>query len=277
MILLVGVVAGLSAGAVVGLGARALLRAEVFTRTNFRGQPIATAGGLVVVLAFLVVEAGLRVLEAATDTVHAPPSTRLGALVMVLGFGLVGFLDDVVGSRAVTGFRGHLSALAGGELTTGSIKLIGGAAVAVVSVGVTTDAVADLLRGAVLVALAANLGNLLDLAPARTTKAATLVLVPLLAVASPPEELWWAAVVVGSAWMLAVRELQEVVMLGDTGANVVGAACGLALVHWGDGTTEWVALVVVVLLNALAELVSFSRVISAVAPLRLLDELGRRP
>jgi UDP-N-acetylmuramyl pentapeptide phosphotransferase/UDP-N-acetylglucosamine-1-phosphate transferase len=66
-------------------------------------------------------------------------------------------------------------------------------------------------------------------------------------------------------------------MLGDTGANVLGAAVGWAFVVALGATGEWVALVVMVLLNLASERVSFSRVIDAVAPLRWFDRLGSLP
>jgi UDP-N-acetylmuramyl pentapeptide phosphotransferase/UDP-N-acetylglucosamine-1-phosphate transferase len=66
-------------------------------------------------------------------------------------------------------------------------------------------------------------------------------------------------------------------MLGDTGANVLGAAVGWGLVVAVGSAGEWAALVVVVLLNLVSERVSFTRVIDAVAPLRWFDRLGALP
>jgi UDP-N-acetylmuramyl pentapeptide phosphotransferase/UDP-N-acetylglucosamine-1-phosphate transferase len=66
-------------------------------------------------------------------------------------------------------------------------------------------------------------------------------------------------------------------MLGDTGANVLGATLALAVVLTTAPSTRTVVLVVVAALNLLSERVSFSRVIQRVAPLRWLDGLGRLP
>ena len=52
--------------------------------------------------------------------------------VAAVGFGLFGLLDDLAGSTARRGFRGHVGALRQGELTTGLLKLVGGGLVAVV-------------------------------------------------------------------------------------------------------------------------------------------------
>ncbi len=65
-------------------------------------------------------------------------------------------------------------------------------------------------------------------------------------------------------------------MLGDAGSNVLGAVLGLGVVAaCGPGARD-VALVAVAGLNVAGELVSFSRVIDAVGPLRALDQAGRR-
>jgi UDP-GlcNAc:undecaprenyl-phosphate/decaprenyl-phosphate GlcNAc-1-phosphate transferase len=82
---------------------------------------------------------------------------------------------------------------------------------------------------------------------------------------------------VAATLALAPAELREQLMLGDAGANPLGAAVGVAAVHAaGDTGWIWGAAGLVVAVNVAGELVSFSRVIARVAPLRMLDELGRR-
>ena len=66
-------------------------------------------------------------------------------------------------------------------------------------------------------------------------------------------------------------------MLGDAGANPLGALVGLAwLLAVPSSPGRWVVLVVLVALNAASEAVSFSRIIDAAAPLRWLDRIGSR-
>ena len=54
-------------------------------------------------------------------------------------------------------------------------------------------------------------------------------------------------------------------MLGDTGANVIGAVLGLGVVLGLGQTARTSVLVVLIVLNVLAEIVSFSRVIDRVS------------
>ena len=105
---------------------------------------------------------------------------RSEVLFAVVAFGLLGLIDDLLGDGTTRGFRGHVRALLHGEITTGFLKLFGGAAVAVVLVATPGFATGRrILVDAVLIALAANLGNLLDRAPGRTLKAAAIAYVPL--------------------------------------------------------------------------------------------------
>jgi UDP-N-acetylmuramyl pentapeptide phosphotransferase/UDP-N-acetylglucosamine-1-phosphate transferase len=84
-------------------------------------------------------------------------------------------------------------------------------------------------------------------------------------------------VLAGAVAALLLDDLRERLMLGDAGANPLGAALGLGVVLTTSATTRNVVLAVAVLLNVLGELVSFSRVIEAVPPLRAVDKLGRVP
>jgi hypothetical protein len=71
-------------------------------------------------------------------------------------------------------------------------------------------------------------------------------------------------------------DLRETAMLGDSGANLLGFAAGIGL--YAALPDPWVAVAagVAVVLNVVAETVSFSRVIERTPPLRWVDTLGRR-
>jgi UDP-N-acetylmuramyl pentapeptide phosphotransferase/UDP-N-acetylglucosamine-1-phosphate transferase len=196
----------------------------------------------------------------------------------VLGFALLGLVDDLAGSGLDgRGFGGHLRALAAGRLTTGGVKLLGGAALGIVVCFPLGTPIGELVVDALLVALAANLANLFDRAPGRTTKVALLALAVLAVAVGFDEELVGVAVVVGAAAALLGADLGERLMLGDTGANVIGAALGFGVVVTATPTARVATAVALLALNLVSEVVSFSRVIDRVAPLRALDRLGRRP
>jgi UDP-N-acetylmuramyl pentapeptide phosphotransferase/UDP-N-acetylglucosamine-1-phosphate transferase len=79
----------------------------------------------------------------------------------------------------------------------------------------------------------------------------------------------------GAALGLLPGDLGEHLMLGDAGANALGAALGLgALLTLGPQTRLIVAAVLLVL-NVAADVFSFSKVIRRTPALNRLDQLGR--
>ncbi len=270
------------AGAVVvrllAAGASEVLAAPALRRRNYRGHELATAGGVLLVLALVPIEAVRAVLEVLDLGREGSSAARALVLLACLGFGLLGFVDDVLGTSADQGFRGHLRALTHGRITTGMLKLAGGGALALVLVATARpEGGWRLLADALVVALAANLVNLLDRAPGRAVKASLAAAVPLALVAgSGPVGLALAPVLGGAAGLLG-DDLRERLMLGDTGANVLGAALGLAAVLELGSGPRWAVLAVLVAVNVAAEVVSLSAVIDRTPPLRALDRLGRRP
>jgi len=66
-------------------------------------------------------------------------------------------------------------------------------------------------------------------------------------------------------------------MLGDAGANALGAMLGAAAAASLPWKARVTVLAVIAGLTAASEVVSFTRVIERTPPLRWLDMLGRRP
>ena len=120
------------------------------------------------------------------------------------------------------------------------------------------------LSGALLVGLAANALNQLDTRPGRALKAYLVAAVPLRAP-------------LGAAVLLAPYDLREVVMLGDSGSNALGAMLGLSSVDRFTGKGRWIAIASLAALTALGERRSLGRLLESTPVLRELDALGRRP
>ena len=271
--------AGFLTGRLVWLLARPTFTGTAtFQRENYRGHRLPTAVGLVVPWAALVVEAGRAAAGSlGVGSATAITSDRVTALIACVGFALLGLVDDLAGDGDRRGFRGHLSAMAAGQLTTGGVKLVGGFALGLVVVAPRSGPGAlQLLADAALVALAANTANLLDRAPGRTGKVVLVAFVVLAVVTSAAPELTGVAVAVGAGAALLLDDLRERLMLGDTGANALGAVLGVGLVLTTVPSVRLAVLVGLIALNVVSEIVSFSRVIDAVPPLRGLDRAGRR-
>jgi len=167
----------------------------------------------------------------------------------------VGLADDLW-SGPERGFRAH----AGAGATTGMLKLV-----AIPLWGlVRTRSVS----GAILVGLSANVLNQLDTRPGRALKGFAA---GSLALGGAPRR----AVVI--AVLLAPYDLREMAMLGDAGANALGALLGLKSVSRLTGRRRWSAICALAALTALGERRSLGRLIETTPVLRGLDALGRYP
>ncbi len=285
--LVAAIVVGYLGARLTWLVARPLFALPALARHNFRGRALPTAAGIVLPLAAVLVEGG-RALVGSFGVGDGPGVTGVRGLVLLaaLGYGLLGLIDDLAGGGggapsaddgAERGFRGHLGALAQGRVTTGALKLLGGGVLALLVVApIVGESPGRLLADAALVALCANLANLLDRAPGRTVKCSVGAFLVLAVAAHRTAPLSGTAVVVGAALGVFLDDLHERLMLGDAGSNVLGAVLGLGVVVACGPTARDVVLVLVVALNVAGELVSFSRFIDAVPPLRAVEQPGRR-
>ncbi|WP_113698836.1 hypothetical protein, partial [Nonomuraea lactucae] len=171
------------AGAAIGAAAArvayaALTRArphdpgDRWTRKNHRGEPVTLLEGP----AFA---AGSGAAVALTPGL--PARVRLAALIAGAGSGALGAYDDLYGTTSSKGFKGHLGALARGEVTSGAVKIIGIGATGLASAALVSRGPADTLVNGAAIAGAANLANLFDLRPGRAIKVGLLTGGPLLA------------------------------------------------------------------------------------------------
>ncbi|MBA3744883.1 hypothetical protein [Sporichthya sp.] len=201
------------------------------------------------------------------------PARAAGALA-VLGAGAIGAYDDLGGLRTqqAKGFAGHLAALREGRLTSGAVKAAGIGATSLAAAALVSSGPRDAVLGGAVVAGFANLINLFDLRPGRALKVGLLHL-PLVAVPGPAGI--FLAGPFGAAVALLPRDLREEAMLGDAGANALGAALGVAVLLKFGTTGRLAHLVGIAALTAASEKISFTRVIAATPPLRWFDELGR--
>jgi UDP-GlcNAc:undecaprenyl-phosphate GlcNAc-1-phosphate transferase len=297
---------------------------------NYRGTSLAPALGVVwAVWAAGILAAGSAL--AAITALAVPASLRSGAdlltdspvfatldampIVLVLGALAFGMIDDAFGGADAKGFAGHLGALAHGRLTTGALKAVGigllaigagwsalgvsvGADVAWASTATPAARLALWPIAAAVIALGANLANLLDLRPGRTLKAYLVVAAPAsfllawrlgaayglgptgIAGGWSATQTWAAALslfvlAVGPALAVWPFDLGERGMLGDAGANAAGALGGYLIVAASPPVVLIAAFGVLLFLNLAAERVSFSEVIRYNKALRWLDGLGR--
>jgi hypothetical protein len=237
-----------------------------WSRTNHRGEPVTLLEGPAVAAAAVV---------AAALAPGVPGRGRAALAVAGAGALAFGCYDDLAGSGARRGFRGHLGALARGELTSGAVKLGGIGATGLAASALIGGPAPDIVINAGLAAGGANLLNLFDLRPGRAINVA-LAAGSLLAASSAAGRRAVAAPA-GAAAALLGEDLGERAMLGDAGANALGAMIGAAAAVTCSRRTRITALAVITGLTAASEVISFTKLIERTPPLRRLDMLGRRP
>lgn len=251
---------------------------EAWTRTNHRGEPISLLEGP-------AVAAGL------TAGALAAGGPAAGATAFATAAaGAFGVVDDVAEdpAHAAKGLRGHLGALSRGEITTGGLKVLGiggtallAAAAATPRRGGTLTHLADIGINGALVAGTANLMNLFDLRPGRALKAGAVATVAASAVTPAPGPHATGTValtgaLLGAAAAAAPADLGERDMLGDGGANALGALVGSQVAFGAPRAARVAALAGVVGLTLASEKISFSTVIRDTPWLHRIDMLGRR-
>jgi UDP-GlcNAc:undecaprenyl-phosphate/decaprenyl-phosphate GlcNAc-1-phosphate transferase len=282
---------------------------KTWTRTNHRGEPVTLLEGPAVALGAVATQlfysertrSSVRTAPAlAAAGGRQDPTTRTALALALAGAGALGFgvYDDLAGSGKRRGLRGHLGALAHGEVTTGAVKLGGLGATGLASALLLGGRPADVAVNAGLVAGGANLLNLFDLRPGRAIKVATIsaALIAASARTTPPDDgdlhlattgslphssgargLAAVAAPLGAALALLPEDLGERAMLGDAGANALGAMLGGAAAVGLPRPARIALLAGIVALTGASEKVSFTKVIERTPPLRWLDMLGRRP
>ena len=244
------------------------LHGDRHVRPNFRDRPVVATGGLALVAPLVVGGA----LCAFADVPKIGLTMTAGGLLTAA----LGFVDDVYGDRRAGGLVGHARAFLRGEVTTGLLKAGGGAIIGLgCALVLGWRGPWGILAGAVI-ALASNMTNLFDLRPGRAIKLWLPFAVWCMFSSAIGSGRVVVAAVAGGAVVFLVADLRERVMLGDTGAGLLGVVVGVAAVALGSRLVVLVLVGVLLALTLASERVRFSAVIEAVPPLRWVDGLGRR-
>jgi len=260
---------------------------DTWTRKNHRGEPVTLLEGPALVAG----TAGAIALAPGL-----PPRLRTAAMLAALSAGALGSYDDLAGSGSSRGLRGHFDALAKGEVTTGAVKLLGIGAAGLVAGALVQRKPLDKLLAGIVIAGSANLVNLLDLRPGRAIKAGLMAGTPVMLARSGSASAAGsgergprghgprghgagvlAAGSMGAAAALLPEDLSERAMLGDAGANALGAALGVAAAAGSGRGGLLLRAASIIGLTLASEKVSFTKVIAASPPLNAIDMLGRRP
>jgi UDP-GlcNAc:undecaprenyl-phosphate/decaprenyl-phosphate GlcNAc-1-phosphate transferase len=242
---------------------------------NHRGVRLPTVLGVAVAMGMIATIAGVLLGDVAAGAPVVAGEDQgwaLGGALLVFGAGL---FDDLRTART-RGVIDQLRLLGEGTVTSGVVKLVAAVAAAMMVSLAGEEPGVRAAVGIPLMAGAANLWNLLDVAPGRSLKFFIPAAIALVTVVPHPRDPLVPAAL-GSSLGIFPLDLRERAMLGDSGANLLGFVIGVGLFR---AAPTWVlasALGIVLVLHVLAETVTLSRLIRAAPPLRWFDDLGRIP
>jgi UDP-GlcNAc:undecaprenyl-phosphate/decaprenyl-phosphate GlcNAc-1-phosphate transferase len=264
-----------------------MLLAGGHTRLNYRGLELPSPFGVLVLLAAVAALVPVMLVQvlASADLLH--PET-VPIAVYALGVLALGLIDDTLGERRAVhgageshgraparGWRGHGAALLRGELSTGALKAVGSLGLALFATSMLGLSNGRWLLATAVLVLATNAFNLLDLRPGRAVKGFVLLGLGVGLGSGEARPLWALGLFAAPALVAGFYDLRERAMLGDTGANLLGALAGLWLVLALSGAGQVVALALLAALTVYGELRSISDFVERTPGLRQLDSFGR--
>lgn len=243
-----------------------------FCRKNYLGREIPSGAGVIFSLSAIAVSPLLLIALSGSLT----EKSAIFLLTLIV-YTLLGLMDDCWGGGKSKGFKGHIKSLLGGRPTTGTVKALGGglAALYIAFFNYTGSGPAMIPLDALTLALSVNTYNLLDLRPGRAGKvylASAAVLIFLFR-SNPP--VVFLALTAGSLAAYLPADLKGRAMMGDAGANALGAVMGLSVVWLFNVEAKIIYLLSLAAVNIISEKYSLTGIIASNRMLNYLDMLGR--
>jgi UDP-GlcNAc:undecaprenyl-phosphate GlcNAc-1-phosphate transferase len=281
---------------------KSFMRDHGLLEPNYTGAAIPTACGMLLWLLLLVEAAMMNAMVSLfrgqpelSELSAFDPVLFLSYILAMSAVAFAGFMDDAVGFKAVKGLMGHWRLWKEEQIcSTGLLKaLVTGIAalqfVCIQSHGPLWQKALELL----LLGLMTNGVNLLDLRPGRALKGfftitAAALIWQLVTIAIREQSYaneWVSSIVQQAPYLLPVLigafvlfkpDLRGELMLGDTGANLLGFGLGSWVVMGSDWLAEALMTALLVLLHGLAWRSSLTKLIAANRLLQWFDLLGRK-
>lgn len=241
-----------------------------FVRPNFRGDSIPVGAGFLFFLSALLPTGLLLFIQ--------PEHYRTTGFIYLFVLGsmtLLGMADDVFGSRADSGLKGHIKKMLRGELTTGGLKLAAGGLMSLAVAVAISHGWQQVIINTLVIALSVNAINLLDLRPGRAGKGFLLGVMLLFLGGWPAGDLIWAVITAGALLAYLPTDLRAGAMMGDTGSNALGASIGITSVLVLPEAVKIGYLFFLIVFHLFTEKYSLTKVIEKNKMLNYLDQLGR--
>lgn len=239
-------------------------------RKNYRGEMIPVGMGIAFIPALMVNSAILTYFNIEHDRLLL----IFVLLFAVMAMAFAGIMDDAIGNRDVTGLKGHFLSMFKGRLTTGGFKAVLGGFIGIVVSAAVADNILGVVVGTLVVALATNFMNLLDLRPGRAIKVYLIISILVLIFAGNFNRQLYMLLLPGVVSYF-IFDLKALSMMGDAGSNVLGVFIGVMIVISFSIQVQLVCLVGLIAIHVLTEKYSLTKLIEQNSVLNFIDKLGR--
>ncbi|NLB89360.1 MAG: hypothetical protein GX790_09110 [Syntrophomonadaceae bacterium] len=237
-------------------------------RKNYLGVDIPVSVGISFPMTIMIVFSIFGLLNWYENSYHV-------FLLGVMSISFLGFIDDILGQRDTLGFKGHFGALLKRRLTTGGLKALGGGLIAFFLALFLSSLWYDIILNTLIIALFANMLNLLDLRPGRAVKGYFIFLLLFILLAKGKVDWVLIMPVIGAILVYFPYDLKAQVMMGDAGSNVLGLILGYLCVSYLPLGIRIGVLVFLILMHLYTEKYSLTKTIENNSFLRALDNWGR--
>lgn len=250
------------------------LACSEMTCRNYRGERLPTGAGLLLSVCVTLTMLILYLVMLPWQTSREMILFMCGSITMALW----GWQDDRSADTQIKGLRGHFTTLWREQrMTSGFLKAWGGIGTSLLIALALSPQGVNVLINTLALALFTNLINLFDLRPGRAIKVFWLFLLVLLVASGKTIAILagpWLIPILIATLLFYVADARGKVMMGDTGASYLGFILGFYTVTVLDFIVKITLLLLLIVLHALAERVSFTKVISAIGWLNKIDRLG---
>ena len=268
MLLIVFVCSLISAAIVIPMIREMLIKGRV-VRKNYNNIEIPVGMGIALIPVLLINTSILLLIPLYTN------ERLLVFLIGILTMAFVGIIDDLMGDRNDTGFRGHFGNLLKGKLTTGGLKAVTGGLIGFFISIFISSSLPVIFINTILIALMTNLLNLFDLRPGRALKVYLIIGLILLLMGITMESKIIFTIILGYCIIYLPQDLKARSMMGDVGSNTLGMTLGIISAVSLNVTYRLVIIFLLLTIHIVAEKYSLTKLIKKVHILDLLDQLGR--
>lgn len=237
---------------------------------NYKNIKIPTSMGLAFIFTQIITLGILKIFLKIEDII---------IIIYLIGFifiGMLGLLDDTIGSDKYKGLKGHLGAFLKRELTTGNIKALLGGFIALFVSSCISENFPTILINGLLIALSTNFMNLFDLRPGRAGKVFILISIFMIIFNFNIKYNYILFAMLGSLLVYMKYDLNAEIMMGDTGSNALGYTLGFYAANNYNLTVKIIFIGLLAILHYISEKKSFSEIIENSRMLNYIDMIGRK-